>query len=311
MNKTIRCTSKLLLLVLGLTIIGWTYSCLKVRTLSKHIDNKNTKEKQYHEIINNTNIFIDSLQHEIENLRKVFDSLPLGSPLDTLAINDKFGVRKHPILGTYQMHSGIDMVDTYRDTVYATGDGIVQYAYWNYGYGRCIEIEHAFNFTSKYAHLHKILINKGDSVIKGQPIALMGATGEVTGQHLHYEISHNGKSVDPMPFVTCTPINVKATMYHPVEAQCDDSPLITADGSIIDPYKVSSWNWIAVSQDMLKKNGGIFNYGDKVYISGTHKDGIYTIHDCMNKRKTYQIDFLENIGTKQYKYDEIELYALN
>ena len=61
MNKTIRCTSKLLLLVLGLTIIGWTYSCLKVRTLSKHIDNKNTKEKQYHEIINNTNIFIDSL----------------------------------------------------------------------------------------------------------------------------------------------------------------------------------------------------------------------------------------------------------
>ena len=51
MNKTIRCTSKLLLLVLGLTIIGWTYSCLKVRTLSKHIDNKNTKEKQYHEII--------------------------------------------------------------------------------------------------------------------------------------------------------------------------------------------------------------------------------------------------------------------
>ena len=115
------------------------------------------------------------------------------------------------------------------------------------------------------------------------------------------------RKVDSIP----VPINVKATMYHPVEAQCDDSPLITADGSRIHPYKVSDWNWIAVSQDLLKKNGGIFDYGDKVYIKGTHKDGIYTIHDCMNKRKTFQIDILESIGTSQYKYDEIEIYALN
>ena len=107
------------------------------------------------------------------------------------------------------------------------------------------------------------------------------------------------------------PIPVKATMYHPVEAQCDDTPLITADGSRICPINVSDWNWIAVSQDLLKKNGGIFDYGDKVYIKGTHKDGIYTIRDCMNKRKTFQIDILESIGTSQYKYDEIEIFALN
>ena len=107
------------------------------------------------------------------------------------------------------------------------------------------------------------------------------------------------------------PIPVKATMYHPVEAQCDDTPLITADGSRICPINVSDWNWIAVSQDLLKKNGGIFNYGDQVYVKGTHKDGIYTIHDCMNKRKKNQIDFLESIGTSQYKYDEIEIFALN
>jgi 3D (Asp-Asp-Asp) domain-containing protein len=310
MNKTIKCTSKFLLFILFLTIIGWTYSCLKLKALSNHINEQNNQHQKYHDILNNTNIFIDSLQHEIKHLREIFDSLPLGPPLDTLAINDGFGIRKHPILGSWQMHSGVDMIDTYRDTVYATGDGIVQYAYWNYGYGKCVEIEHAFNFKSKYAHLHKILIKKGDLVKKGQPIALMGATGDVTGQHLHYEISHKNKSIDPMPYLTCVPINVKATMYHPVEEQCDDDPLVTADGSIIDPYMVSDWNWIAVSQDMLKKNGGIFNYGDKVYIKGTHKDGIYTIHDCMNKRKTLQIDFLENIGTKQYKYDEIEIYAL-
>jgi 3D (Asp-Asp-Asp) domain-containing protein len=61
---------------------------------------------------------------------------------------------------------------------------------------------------------------------------------------------------------------------------------------------------------MLLKNGGIFNYGDEVYIKGTHKDGIYSIHDCMNRKKTSQIDFLENIGTKSYRYKDIYLYVL-
>ena len=115
---------------------------------------------------------------------------------------------------------------------------------------------------------------------------------------LNIEIKNLLKKTDSMPNVIFK--EVKATMYHPVEAQCDDTPLITADGSKIDPYRVSDWNWIAVSPDLLIKNGGVFNYGDKIYIKGTHKDGIYTIHDCMNKRKKNQIDILESIGTKQY-----------
>ena len=99
---------------------------------------------------------------------------------------------------------------------------------------------------------------------------------------------------------------VRATMYHPVEEQCDDTPLITADGSKIDPYKVSDWNWIAVSQHMLTRNGGPLNYGDTVYIFGTeHKDGMYIVKDCMHKRKTNQIDFLESLGTPQYRYDDV------
>ena len=99
---------------------------------------------------------------------------------------------------------------------------------------------------------------------------------------------------------------VKATMYHPVEEQCDDTPLITADGSKIDPYNVSNWNWIAVSQHMLTRNGGPLNYGDTVYIFGTkHKDGMYVVKDCMHKRKTNQIDFLESLGTPQYRYDDV------
>ena len=253
---------------------------------------------------------IDSLLNVIDELKTTFDSIPTGIPLDTLVIQDDYGVRRHPIFGRWQMHSGIDMIDSWHDTVYATASGTVRFSGWNYGYGRCVEIEHAFSFTTKYAHLHRIFVKKDENIVKGQAIGMMGSTGDVTGPHLHYEISHDGQTIDPMPYINCKPISVKATMYHPVEGQCDDSPLVTADGSIIDPYKVSDWNWIAVSQDMLVRNGGILNYGDEVYIKGTHKDGIYTIHDCMNRRKTSQIDFLENIGTKQYKYKDIDLYVL-
>ena len=132
-------------------------------------------------------------------------------------------------------------------------------------------------------------------------------TIQIEMDSLKNEVKRLLNIIDSIP----APINVKATMYHPVEAQCDDTPLITADGSRICPINVSDWNWIAVSQDLLKKNGGIFNYGDKVYIKGTHKDGVYTIRDCMNKRKRNQIDILESIGTSQYKYDEVELFVLN
>jgi len=122
--------------------------------------------------------------------------------------------------------------------------------------------------------------------------------------NLRDDIRNLLRQMDSMPDVIFE--QVRATMYHPVEEQCDDTPLITADGSKIDPYKVSSWNWIAVSQHMLTRNGGPLNYGDTVYIFGTeHKDGVYVIKDCMNKRKTNQIDFLESLGTPQYRYDNV------
>ena len=121
---------------------------------------------------------------------------------------------------------------------------------------------------------------------------------------LNDEIKDLLQQMDSMPEIIFK--QVRATMYHPVEEQCDNTPLITADGSKIDPYKVSNWNWIAVSQHMLTRNGGPLNYGDTVYVFGTeHKDGMYVIKDCMNKRKTNQIDFLESLGTPQYRYDNV------
>lgn len=106
-------------------------------------------------------------------------------------------------------------------------------------------------------------------------------------------------------------VKVTATMYNPVTGQCDEDPLTTAGMFKINPERASEHNWIAVSRDLLKRWGGVFDYGDKVYISGAgHKDGIYTIVDTMNKRYRNRIDFLETQGTRMYKYDNVLLAKL-
>ena len=100
---------------------------------------------------------------------------------------------------------------------------------------------------------------------------------------------------------------VTATMYYPVVDQCDDTPDITADQTKIpDIHNCTHLNWIAVSQDLLWFNGGPYRYGDKVIIMNAgHKDGIYTIRDAMNKRFKYKIDFLESVGSRNYKFKNV------
>jgi len=103
-------------------------------------------------------------------------------------------------------------------------------------------------------------------------------------------------------------IVVKATMYQATPFQCDDSPDKTADQTKIPNVdSCSHLNWIAVSQDLLWFNDGPIRYGDTVYVIAGHKTGYYIVHDAMNKRWTYRIDFLESIGVEAYKYNKAEL----
>ena len=106
-------------------------------------------------------------------------------------------------------------------------------------------------------------------------------------------------------------VKVTATMYNPVQNQCDEDPLVTAGMYKINPKKASEHKWIAVSRNLLKRWGGDFDYGDKVYINGAgHKNGVYTIVDTMNKRYKDRVDFLETKGTKHYKYNEVLIAKL-
>lgn len=101
---------------------------------------------------------------------------------------------------------------------------------------------------------------------------------------------------------------ITVTMYNAMVGQCDDSPLITADGSKINPESASEQKLVALSRDLLKRFGGNFDYGDLVEIKGTgKKDGIYRVSDCMAKRIKNTVDILESIGTPLYKFKNITL----
>ena len=102
---------------------------------------------------------------------------------------------------------------------------------------------------------------------------------------------------------------VTATMYYPVSSQCDSDPLVTAGMYKIIPGKASKQKWIAMSRDMIARWGGEFHYGDYVKIEGAgHKDGVYRVVDTMNKRFKNRIDFLEDKGTKHYKFNNVKIW---
>ncbi|WP_290704591.1 peptidoglycan DD-metalloendopeptidase family protein [Amphritea sp.] len=138
------------------------------------------------------------------NQRLFFLSLvPNGEPIHGLRINDGFGMRMHPIRKARVMHNGIDFKAKVGTPVYATADGAVEYAGFNKasGFGNLIIIQHGLGFKTYYAHLSKLKIKSGSYVSKGQLIGLSGNTGASTGPHLHYEVRHLYRAINPEPFV--------------------------------------------------------------------------------------------------------------
>jgi murein DD-endopeptidase MepM/ murein hydrolase activator NlpD len=148
---------------------------------------------------------IDSLTREIEMkdslISILYNHLPFGKPVDSIDISSSFGYRRNPITRRKQIHLGIDLRADRKDTVYATANGVVSKSGWYGGYGRNIKIEHEFNYTTSYSHLHRIFVDMGDTVNRNQPIGLIGSTGFSTGPHLHYEIVKDGDNIDPIHYV--------------------------------------------------------------------------------------------------------------
>ena len=124
----------------------------------------------------------------------------LKTPVDGARISSKFGMRKHPILGYSKMHKGVDFAVPTGTPIYAGGDGVVEMAGWNGGYGKYVRLKHNGTYKTAYAHMSKIAkgLAKGDRVKQGEVIGYVGTTGQSTGPHLHYEVLVDGKQVNPL-----------------------------------------------------------------------------------------------------------------
>ena len=127
---------------------------------------------------------------------------PFANPVKAaFRFTSKFGPRRDPKTGGRRMHKGVDFAAANGTPLYATADGVVTHAGWSSGYGRLVKIQHEFGIETRYAHMSKLRAKVGQRVSRGDRIGDMGASGRVTGVHLHYEVRVGSKAVNPMIYI--------------------------------------------------------------------------------------------------------------
>ncbi|MEM5549982.1 M23 family metallopeptidase [Pseudoalteromonas neustonica] len=131
-------------------------------------------------------------------LENFLNELPHALPAADYYISSSYGLRKDPMNGRRAFHKGVDLAGWHKTEIFAPADGIVLRAGRNGGYGNFIELQHKNGFVTRFGHLHKIKVKKGQSITKNDVIGLMGSTGRSTSTHLHYEVLLNGKHVNPV-----------------------------------------------------------------------------------------------------------------
>jgi murein DD-endopeptidase MepM/ murein hydrolase activator NlpD len=144
---------------------------------------------------------LDNQLVRLKTLQSAMPNLPLATPLITYYVTSKFGKRQDPVNAKWSMHYGTDMGATNKSSIYSTAPGVITYAGWKGKYGNLVEIDHGNGIKTRYGHLGKFFVKKGQEVGFYEKIGLVGSTGRSTGPHLHYEIVFNNKPVDPMNFV--------------------------------------------------------------------------------------------------------------
>ncbi|WP_420961814.1 M23 family metallopeptidase [Brucella sp. IR073] len=144
---------------------------------------------------------LDTALDRLDRLKKTVRTLPLANPAPGMPVTSLFGVRRDPLIGTPAFHAGIDFRAQSGQQVKATAAGIVTKARRNGGYGNMVEIDHGNGFSSRYAHLSRVLVRENQRVAFGEAIGEAGNTGRSTGTHLHYEIRRNGTAINPANFL--------------------------------------------------------------------------------------------------------------
>jgi murein DD-endopeptidase MepM/ murein hydrolase activator NlpD len=129
-------------------------------------------------------------------------TIPTTMPVEGGYYSSNYGYRLDPMSGRSSFHTGVDIIAAPGTTVMAAAGGVVSTVAFVPEYGNIVDVDHDNGLTSRYAHLSRSLVKVGDVVMKGQKIALVGATGRVTGPHLHFEVRENGIPLNPNKFLS-------------------------------------------------------------------------------------------------------------
>jgi len=172
--------------------------------------NLNIRDVEVKNLLNSVEEMIRSVEFEKNQSLQIANRLSMNAELHKCipAVKptvgnysiDGFGMRRHPILGIRRFHNGIDINCDYGTTVRAPGNGKVVVVERRSGFGLVIEIDHGFGYRTIYAHLSKATVKEGENIKRGQTIAKSGNSGLSSGPHLHYEVHHDGISLDPTNF---------------------------------------------------------------------------------------------------------------
>lgn len=139
-----------------------------------------------------------TLGQQKEKLAHIPSVLPIS--ISDYTMSSGYGYRRDPIYGSSKFHEGLDFAAATGTNVFATADGTISVAGRQAGYGNCIDIDHGYNYLSRYAHLSEVLVKEGEPVKRGQLIGKVGSTGKSTGPHLHYEVRFRGEPQNPVNY---------------------------------------------------------------------------------------------------------------
>lgn len=136
-------------------------------------------------------------------LNDIVSAMPLANPMASANYRktSSFGTRIDPFRGKLAYHSGVDLAGPVGTRVKATSDGKIAFTGYKGAYGNMVEVKHDFGFATRYGHLSKILVKPGQTVKKGDIIAVQGSTGRSTGNHLHYEVRYHDRAINPSNFL--------------------------------------------------------------------------------------------------------------
>ena len=138
---------------------------------------------------------------DLEYYKEVVQYIPMGKPVWSYWVTSQYGTRSDPFNGKRARHKGMDLASRTGNKIKVKAKGKVTRAEFAGGYGNLVVVDHGNGFQTKYAHMHKIYVKKGQYVEYDDTLGEVGSTGRSTGPHLHYEVLYMGKNVDPMPFL--------------------------------------------------------------------------------------------------------------